>query len=212
MCMGIILVGAYLALSDDSGFQIGSMFAFMMLSQRVSQPLVGLARLIEEWEEVGGSMGQAGEVLNRPLEVDAASGGLRPKFAGAVSFEDVTFTYAGTKLPALDRVTLLGPGRHHARPGRPLGLRQVDRSPGCCRASTANTPGFIKIDGADLREINLRHLRSSFGVVLQENFLFRGIDPRQHPGRPPRPDAGRCDPRRPAGRGRGIHRADAERL
>jgi ATP-binding cassette subfamily B protein len=34
--------------------------------------------------------------------------------------------------------------------------------------------GFIKIDGADLREINLRHLRSSFGVVLQENFLFRG--------------------------------------
>ena len=34
--------------------------------------------------------------------------------------------------------------------------------------------GFVKIDGADLREINLRHLRSSFGVVLQDNFLFRG--------------------------------------
>jgi subfamily B ATP-binding cassette protein HlyB/CyaB len=32
----------------------------------------------------------------------------------------------------------------------------------------------VKIDGADLREINLRHLRSSFGVVLQDNFLFRG--------------------------------------
>src|SRR6201994_968427 len=34
--------------------------------------------------------------------------------------------------------------------------------------------GFLKIDGSDLREINLRHLRQSFGVVLQENFLFRG--------------------------------------
>ena len=34
--------------------------------------------------------------------------------------------------------------------------------------------GFVKIDSADLREINLRHLRSSFGVVLQDNFLFRG--------------------------------------
>jgi len=34
--------------------------------------------------------------------------------------------------------------------------------------------GFIKIDGADLREINLRHLRQSIGVVLQDNFLFRG--------------------------------------
>ena len=32
----------------------------------------------------------------------------------------------------------------------------------------------MKIDGADLREINLRHLRQSFGVVLQDNFLFRG--------------------------------------
>jgi ATP-binding cassette subfamily B protein len=34
--------------------------------------------------------------------------------------------------------------------------------------------GFIKIDGADLRETNLRHLRRSLGVVLQDNFLFRG--------------------------------------
>jgi subfamily B ATP-binding cassette protein HlyB/CyaB len=32
----------------------------------------------------------------------------------------------------------------------------------------------LKIDGADLREINLRHLRQSLGVVLQDNFLFRG--------------------------------------
>ncbi len=34
--------------------------------------------------------------------------------------------------------------------------------------------GFLKIDGAELREINLAHLRRSFGVVLQDNFLFRG--------------------------------------
>jgi ATP-binding cassette subfamily B protein len=173
MWMGVILVGAYLALSDDSGYQIGGMFAFMMLSQRVSAPLVGLARLIEEWEEVAGSMGQAGEVLNRPLEVDAASGGLRPKFAGAVEFQDVTFTYAGTKLPALDRLSFAVPA------GTMLGL--VGRS-GSGKSTVTRLlqginreySGFIKIDGADLREINLRHLRSSFGVVLQENFLFRG--------------------------------------
>jgi ATP-binding cassette subfamily B protein len=34
--------------------------------------------------------------------------------------------------------------------------------------------GFVKIDESDLREINLHHLRSSLGVVLQDNFLFRG--------------------------------------
>jgi subfamily B ATP-binding cassette protein HlyB/CyaB len=173
MYMGTILVGAYLALSDDSGFQIGSMFAFMMLSQRVSQPLVGLARLIEEWEEIGASMGQAGEVLNRPLEVDAASGGLRPKFAGGVSYEDVTFTYAGTKLPALDRVTFsIAPGTTLGLVGRSgSGKSTITR---LLQGINREYSGFLKIDGADLREINLRHLRSSFGVVLQENFLFRG--------------------------------------
>jgi subfamily B ATP-binding cassette protein HlyB/CyaB len=173
MWMGIILVGAYLALVDDTGFQVGSLFAFMMLSQRVSQPLVGLARLIEEWEEVGGAMAQAADVLNRPLEVDAASGGLRPKFAGAISFEDVTFTYAGTKIPALEKVSWAVPA------GTMLGL--VGRS-GSGKSTITRLlqginreySGFVKIDGSDLREINLRHLRSSFGVVLQENFLFRG--------------------------------------
>ncbi len=173
MWMGIILVGAYMALVDEAGFQVGSLFAFMMLSQRVSQPLVGLARLIEEWEEVGGAMAQAADVLNRPLEVDAASGGLRPKFAGAISFEDVTFTYSGTKVPALEKVNFSVPA------GTMLGL--VGRS-GSGKSTITRLlqginreySGFVKIDNSDLREINLRHLRSSFGVVLQDNFLFRG--------------------------------------
>ena len=39
---------------------------------------------------------------------------------------------------------------------------------------TRDYEGFVKLDGNDLREINLGHMRRSFGVVLQENFLFRG--------------------------------------
>jgi ATP-binding cassette, subfamily B, bacterial HlyB/CyaB len=80
----------------------GALFGFMMLSQRVAQPLVGMARLIERFEEVGCAIGQAAAVLNRPLEAGAASGGLRPKFAGAISFDDVTFTYTNKRTPALE--------------------------------------------------------------------------------------------------------------
>ncbi len=173
MSIGIILLGAYLALRDDTGYAVGSLFAFMMLSMRVAQPLVGLARLIEDFEEFSAAIGQAGSVLNRPLEVDAASGGLRPKFEGAVMVDDLSFTYGGTKVPALDRVTFSIPA------GTMLGV--VGRS-GSGKSTLARLlqginrdySGFLKIDGADLREINLRHLRSSFGVVLQDNFLFRG--------------------------------------
>jgi subfamily B ATP-binding cassette protein HlyB/CyaB len=90
-----------------------------------------------------------------------------------VAFEDVTFTYPGTKLPALSKITFEIPA------GTMLGL--VGRS-GSGKSTITRLlqginreySGFVKIDGADLRAINLRHLRSSFGVVLQENFLFRG--------------------------------------
>ena len=173
MSIGIILLGAYLALSDETGYAVGSLFAFMMLSMRVAQPLVGLARLIEDFEEFSSAIGEAGSVLNRPLEADAASGGQRPNFEGAITVDDLSFTYGGTKVPALDRVSFSIPA------GTMMGV--VGRS-GSGKSTLARLlqginrdyQGFLKIDGADLREINLRHLRSSFGVVLQDNFLFRG--------------------------------------
>jgi ATP-binding cassette subfamily B protein len=34
--------------------------------------------------------------------------------------------------------------------------------------------GMIRLDGVDIRHVNLGHLRRNIGVVLQENFLFRG--------------------------------------
>ncbi|MFP3632132.1 ATP-binding cassette domain-containing protein, partial [Burkholderia sp. SIMBA_045] len=37
-----------------------------------------------------------------------------------------------------------------------------------------NYEGLLKIDGVDLREIDLSHLRANLGVVLQDNFLFNG--------------------------------------
>src|SRR6202012_4470620 len=173
MWMGVILIGVYWALTDTTGYGVGSLFAFMMLSQRVAQPLVQLAKLTDEYQDVAASIGQAADVLNRPLEVDAASGGMRPRFAGSITFEDVTFTYPGTKTPALDRISFSIPA------GTMLGI--VGRSGSgkstitrLLQGINRDYSGFLKIDSADLREINLRHLRQSFGVVLQDNFLFRG--------------------------------------
>jgi ATP-binding cassette, subfamily B, bacterial HlyB/CyaB len=173
MWMGVILLGAYWAMSDPTGYAVGSLFAFMMLSQRVAQPLVQLARMTEEYQDVAQAIGLAASVLNRPMESDAASGGMRPRFAGAITFDDVTFTYGGTKIPALDRISFDVPA------GTMLGI--VGRSGSgkstitrLLQGINRDYSGFLKIDGSDLREINLRHLRQSFGVVLQDNFLFRG--------------------------------------
>jgi ATP-binding cassette subfamily B protein len=173
MVLGTLTLGAYMALNDPSGYMVGSLFAFMMLSARVAQPLVGLARLMEDYEEVGAAVAEAGSVLNRPLESAAGAVGLRPELSGAISFQDVSFTYSGTKLPALERVSFTVPA------GTMLGI--VGRS-GSGKSTMARLlqginrdyTGFLKLDESDLREIDLRHLRQSLGVVLQDNFLFRG--------------------------------------
>ncbi len=169
---GVIMVGAYMILQDNSNVGIGGLVAFMLLGGRVTQPLVGLARLIEDFTEVRASVGEVGMVLNNPIE-QQGSAGLRPQFEGAITFEDLTFTYPLGRSPALDRVSF------HIKAGTMLGV--VGRS-GSGKSTITRMlqginreyTGFLKIDGAELKEINLAHLRRSFGVVLQDNFLFRG--------------------------------------
>jgi HlyB family type I secretion system ABC transporter len=170
---GVILMGAYLILTGNSDAPVGSLMAFMMIGYRVVQPLVSMAKLLEEMEDVRAAVAQVGEVLNNPNEMRATTTGLRPVFQGALTFEDVTFTYPNTRSPALDKVTFSVPA------GTMLGV--VGRSGSgkstltrLLQGVNRDYSGFLKIDGADLREINLTHLRRSFGVVLQDNFLFKG--------------------------------------
>ena len=170
---GVILIGAYFALQNNSGIAVGALIAFMMLAGRVTSPLVGMAKLMEDFTEVRASVGEVAAVLNNPTETKAQTDGMRPKFAGAVSFEDVVFTYPRAQRPALDRVNFSIP------PGTMLGL--VGKS-GSGKSTVTRLlqginreySGAVKIDGSELRELNLTHLRRSFGVVLQDNFLFRG--------------------------------------
>jgi subfamily B ATP-binding cassette protein HlyB/CyaB len=173
MVLGTMMIGAYIAINSPTGYMVGALFAFMMLSGRVAAPLTGLAKLVQDFEEVGAAIGEVGSVINRPLELDAASGGVRPALSGAIAFQDVTFKYIGTEVPALDRVSFSIPeGSMLGVVGRSgSGKSTITR---LLQGINRDYSGFVKIDGTDLREINLRHLRQSFGVVLQDNFLFRG--------------------------------------
>jgi len=170
---GIILVGAYLILTNSSAMQAGALMGFMMLGGRVASPLVGLAKLMEAFNEVSVSLGEAGAVLNQPTETKALTTGMRPAVKGALSFNHVDFSYPGSTTKALNDVTFDIPA------GTMLGL--VGRSGSgkstitrLLQGVSRNYTGYLRLDGVDLREINLTHLRRSFGVVLQDNFLFRG--------------------------------------
>ncbi|MBU6498758.1 MAG: ATP-binding cassette domain-containing protein, partial [Rhodospirillales bacterium] len=173
MSRGVLLVGAYLALANGGMVGVGALIAFMMLSGRIASPLVGLAKLLEDLEDVRSAVGLAAHVLNNRPETTTPGAGLRPRFEGGIIFRDVDFAYPGSRQKALEKITF------EVKAGTILGV--VGRSGSGKSTITRLLQGInreyegqIKIDASDLREINLSHLRRGFGVVLQDNFLFRG--------------------------------------
>lgn len=170
MTVAIVFVGANLVFSDE--ITVGALVAFNMISGRVSGPLVQLVSLIHSYQECALSVRMLGEVMNRPAEAGLGHG-LRPPIDGKVEFENVTFQYTPTTAPALDGVSLEIPS------GKIVGLvgRSGSGKTTITRLVQGMYPiqsGLIRIDGLDMRELDIAHLRQNIGVVLQENFLFRG--------------------------------------
>ena len=173
MYSGVMVVGALVMLTLPDAIYPGALVAFAMLSMRLSQPLVQLARLQQDLAEVRAAVGEVATVMNAPPEQDRAGVGLRLPIEGEITFEDVRFRYAADAPYALDGVSFrIGQGRIFGIMGRSgSGKTTVTR---LLQGLQANYEGIIKIDGMDLREIDLNHLRTNIGVVPQENFLFRG--------------------------------------
>jgi ATP-binding cassette, subfamily B, bacterial HlyB/CyaB len=166
----IIVVGAQGVF--DQTMTVGVLIAFQMLSGRVSGPLMQIVGLINDYQQTRVSVGLLGQIMNHAPE-GRGSGGLRPELKGEISFDNVTFRYPGASITALDRTTFTIPS------GAVVGV--VGRSGSGKTTLTkliqglyAVQEGVVRFDGVDAREIDLSHLRRQIGVVLQENFLFRG--------------------------------------
>jgi len=173
MTTGVFAFAAYLAIVTKDPVYIGALVAFMMLTTRVAQPLVQLSRLLQEYDEARQAVGVIAALVNRPPEEGRSRNGIRSPIKGRIEFNEVRFRYSGTTAPALDDVSFSIPqGTIFGIMGRSgSGKTTVTR---LLQMLHANYEGLIKIDGNDLREIDVDHLRSSLGVVMQENFLFSG--------------------------------------
>jgi len=171
MFMTVMSVGAYLVLEGE--MLVGALIAFNILTGRVTGPLVQLSQLIQQFQEVSLSVSMLGTIMNHPSEQGRTGSGVRTPFRGEVEFQNVRFRYSPNASAALDNVTFRIPaGTIFGIMGRSgSGKTTVTR---LLQGLHVPQEGLIKIDGHDLREIDLDHLRSSIGVVLQENFLFHG--------------------------------------
>ncbi len=169
MNVAIIWLGATAVFKGS--MTVGALIAFQMLAGRVTGPLVKLVGLIHEYQQVALSVKMLGAVMNTPAEPN--TGRVRAPLRGGITFENVSFRYRPDLPLAIRDFSLEVP------PGGSLGI--VGRS-GSGKTTLTKLlqglyppfSGLVKIDGIDIREIEKSHLRSSIGVVLQENYFFHG--------------------------------------
>ena len=156
----------------DGSLSVGELVAFNMLSGRVSQPVLRLAQIWQDFHQARLSVARLGDILNTPPEqAHNLSRSTLPAAIGSVRFEHVTFRYRvdGSEVlhdidfdvPAGQIVGIVGPSGS----GKSTVAKLVQRL-------YLPESGKVLVDGIDLAVIDPAWLRRQIGVVLQENVLF----------------------------------------
>jgi len=165
---GIMWLGATLVV--DNKMTVGELVAFNMLAGQVSSPILRLAQLWNDFQQVGISMSRLGDILNTRTEVVGQKSRI-PRIDGAIEFDQVSFRYRPDTPDVLRTVKLA------IQPGEVIGI--VGRS-GSGKSTLTKLVqrlyvpdrGRVLVDGQDIGIVDTTSLRHQIGVVLQENNLF----------------------------------------
>jgi len=163
-------IGATLVMKGD--ISVGQLIAFNMLAGRVSQPILRLAQLWQNFQQAKISMDKLSDILNNPPEhtVSLSKGSL-PAIKGNVTFQNISFRYAP------DGPEILKKMNFDIKAGQKIGFV----GPSGSGKSTVTKliqrlyipeSGKVLIDGIDISTVDIAWLRRQIGVVLQENYLF----------------------------------------
>lgn len=172
MTLVILTLGAWLVMTR-SDFTIGMLVAFQMFAGRVSQPLLRLVGLWQEFQQADIAVKRMGDIMNAPVEPYSLIPAHEAGGHGEIVIEQLSFRY-NENLPYLYRELNLT-----LKPGVCLALMGPSGSGKSTLAKLLQgfylpSDGRILIDGRDIRHLSANELRANFGVVPQETTLFSG--------------------------------------
>ena len=166
----ILFFGAHAVISGR--MTVGELVAFNMLSGRVTQPVLRLAQLWQDFHQTRLSIHRLGDILNTPAEPLSLPGRVTPPaMEGQIRLDGVRFRYRVDGNEVLRGVDLTIPA------GQVIGIVGASGSGKSTLAKMIQRlhvpeKGRVLVDGTDLAMIDPHWLRRQTGVVLQENVLF----------------------------------------
>lgn len=161
-------LGAHLVIKGD--LTIGQLIAFNMLAGQITAPVIRLAQLWQDFQQVGLSIRRLGDILNAPTE-NPKSQLIPPEIQGHINFEKVSFRYRPDGKDIINQLSL------NIQAGEIIGI--VGRS-GSGKSTLTKliqrlyipSQGKVFIDGQDIALVDPSWLRRQIGVVLQDNILL----------------------------------------
>ncbi|SOE13574.1 ATP-binding cassette, subfamily B [Streptomyces sp. 2323.1] len=152
----------------------GALVAYLLYIDLFFAPVQQLSQVFDGYQQASVSLGRIQQLLREPTTTPAAERPREvPALRGHITFDDVHFHYGGGEAPALAGVDLTIPAGQtvafvgETGAGKSTLVKLVARF-------YDPSAGAVRIDGTDLRELDLTDYRRRLGVVPQESYLFAG--------------------------------------
>ena len=164
-------VGGLMALNGSTAVTIGVISSFTIYASQFSKPFIEISGITTQIQIAFAGLRRTQELMDQPIETqDAPDAHVLTHAKGDIDFQDVSFGYNPGQALITDFSLKVAPGEMIAIVGKT----------GAGKSTLINLlmrfydvdKGAILIDGTDIRDMTRDSLRQSFGMVLQETWLF----------------------------------------
>ena len=169
----VLWYGAIMVLNGE--FTLGQLIAFRIISGYVTQPILRLSTIWQQYQEIKISFERLGDIVNTPKENESKDLGKiqLPSVEGDILFDNVSFKFIGDSKTTLNKINCQIDKNSFVGI---VGKSGSGKSTFCKLISRLYVPneGSVLIDKYDVQKVEISSIRRQLGIVNQDPLLFAG--------------------------------------